>query len=151
MSFAKRFSIAIYLKENFKNGKISPNGKENTLSELLRWFQVPQTLQSCIKKNPVHQSEVIERKFQSLPASFREWWRDIFHNPPQIHLKFFLCSNILLWFPRWFSGKELICQCRRHGFNPWVGKIPWRRKWQPISVFLPGKSHGQRRLAGYSP
>ena len=39
--------------------------------------------------------------------------------------------------------KESICQrCRRHGFNPWVGKIPWRRKWQPITVFLPGESHG---------
>ena len=37
------------------------------------------------------------------------------------------------------------------GFNPWVGKIPWRRKWQPAPVFLPGESHGQRSLAGYSP
>ena len=36
-------------------------------------------------------------------------------------------------------------------FNPWVGKIPWRRKWQPTPVFLPGKSHGQRSLVGYSP
>ena len=36
-------------------------------------------------------------------------------------------------------------------FNPWVGKIPWRRKWQPTPVFLPGKSHGWRSLAGYSP
>ena len=37
------------------------------------------------------------------------------------------------------------------GFNPWVGKIPWRRKWQPTPVPLPGKSHGQRSLVGYSP
>ena len=37
------------------------------------------------------------------------------------------------------------------GFDPWVGKIPWRRKWYPIPIFLPGKSHGQRRLVGYSP
>ena len=36
-------------------------------------------------------------------------------------------------------------------FDPWVGKIPWRRKWQPTPVFLPGKSHGERSLAGYSP
>ena len=35
-------------------------------------------------------------------------------------------------------------QCRRPRFDPWVGKIPWGRKWQPIPVFLPGKSHGQR-------
>ena len=55
---------------------------------------------------------------------------------------------------RWLSGKELVCQCRRHKrhrFDPWVGKIPWRRKWQPIPVFLPGKFHGQKNLAGYSP
>ena len=43
-----------------------------------------------------------------------------------------------------------LLQHRRPGFNPWVGKILWRRKWQPTPVFLPGKSHGQRSLAGYS-
>ena len=56
--------------------------------------------------------------------------------------------------PSWLSGKEPTCQCRscrRRGFNPWIGKLPWRRKWQPTPVFLPGKSHGQRILAGYSP
>ena len=42
-------------------------------------------------------------------------------------------------------------QCRRLRFEPWVGQIPWRRKWQPTSVFLPRKSHGQRSLTGYSP
>ena len=40
---------------------------------------------------------------------------------------------------------------RRCGFDPWVGKMPWRRKWQPILEFFPGKSHGQKSLAGYSP
>ena len=40
---------------------------------------------------------------------------------------------------------------RRRGFNPWVRKIPWRRKWQPTPVFLPGESHGQRSLAGSGP
>ena len=53
--------------------------------------------------------------------------------------------------PRWLRGKESAYKCRRLGRNPWVRKIPWRRKWQPIPVFLPGKSHVQRRLAGYSP
>ena len=38
----------------------------------------------------------------------------------------------------------------RPGFDPWVGKIPWRRKWQPTPVFLPGESPGQRSLVGYS-
>ena len=57
-------------------------------------------------------------------------------------------------FPSGASDKESACQCRRlkrHGFNPWVGKIPWSRKWQPTQVFLPGKFHGQRSLAGCSP
>ena len=53
--------------------------------------------------------------------------------------------------PFWLNGKESTCQCRKHGSNPWVVKIPWRRKWQPTPLFLPGKPHGQRRLAGYSP
>ena len=51
-------------------------------------------------------------------------------------------------------GKESACQYRRHkrcGFDPWVGKIPWKRKWQPTPIFLPGKSHGQRSLVCYSP
>jgi len=39
----------------------------------------------------------------------------------------------------------------RRGFDPWVGKIPWRRAWQPTPVFLPGEAIGQRNLAGYSP
>jgi len=45
---------------------------------------------------------------------------------------------------------RILLQCRRARFHPQVGKIPWRRKWQPIPVFLPGKSHGQRSLVGYS-
>ena len=50
-------------------------------------------------------------------------------------------------------SRKHACQCRRHkkwGFNPWVRKIPWRRKWQPTPVFLPGEPHTQSRLAGYS-
>ena len=39
----------------------------------------------------------------------------------------------------------------RHRFDPWVEKIPWRKKWQPTPVFVPGKFHGQRSLVGYSP
>ena len=51
----------------------------------------------------------------------------------------------------WLSVKESACQCRRCGLNPWVRKILLSRKWQPTSVFLPGKSHGQRILGGCSP
>ena len=57
-------------------------------------------------------------------------------------------------FPGGASGKDSTCQRRRHkrrGFDPWVGKIPWSRKWQSTPVFLPGKFHGQRNLVRYSP
>ena len=56
----------------------------------------------------------------------------------------------LPWGP---SGKESACQCRRHSrrwYNPWVRKILWRRKWQPIPVFLPGESQGKRSLVSCS-
>ena len=67
-----------------------------------------------------------------------------------------ICWNSaeLRGFPGGTSGTEPACQCRRHkkcGFDSWVGKIPWRRTWQPTPVFLPRKSQGQRSLVGYSP
>ena len=54
-----------------------------------------------------------------------------------------------LGFPGGASGKESACKCRigrRYEFSPQVGKIPWRRKWQPTPVFVPGELHGQRSL-----
>ena len=57
----------------------------------------------------------------------------------------------IVGLPRWLSAKKSSCQGRRLGFDPWVGKIPWSRKWQPTSVSLPGKFYGQRHLAGCSP
>ena len=48
------------------------------------------------------------------------------------------------------DGEEYAYQCRSPGFNPWVGRIPWRREWQPTPLFLAGKSCGQRGLVGYS-
>ena len=47
--------------------------------------------------------------------------------------------------------EEFTSKCKRHRFDPWVGKIPCRRKWQPSPVFLPGEFRGQRSLMGYSP
>ena len=47
--------------------------------------------------------------------------------------------------------KEPACQRRRHGIDPWVGKIPWRGNWQPTLVLVPGKIHEQRSLVGYNP
>ena len=53
-------------------------------------------------------------------------------------------------FPGSASSRESACKCRRCGFDPWIGKIPWNRKWQPTPVFLHGKFHGKRSLGGYS-
>ena len=54
-----------------------------------------------------------------------------------------LVVHKFLWgLPWWLSGKKSVCQCRRCGFNPWVGKILWRRMWQPSLGFLAGKFHG---------
>ena len=62
----------------------------------------------------------------------------------------FLCLTRQLTIPTlWAVLEGKIGQCMV-GFDPWVGKIPWRKEWQPTPVFLPGEFHGQRRLAGYS-
>ena len=53
-------------------------------------------------------------------------------------------------FPGGSGGKESACNAGDPSFDPWVRKIPWRRKRQPIPVFLPGEFHGQRSLVGYS-
>ena len=66
----------------------------------------------------------------------------------------YLLITITLGLPRGHNSKESACQCRRHkrpSISPWVGKSPWRRKWQPIPVFLPEKFRGQRSLVGYGP
>ena len=62
----------------------------------------------------------------------------------------FFCFYTCYFYDGLPSSKES-CQWRRHEFEPWIGKILWRRKWQSTPVFLPGKSHGQRSLMGYSP
>ena len=68
---------------------------------------------------------------------------------------YILIYNIYLYierdFPGGSDGKSICLHCRIPQFDPWFGKILWRRKWQPTPVFFPGKSHGQRSLVGYSP
>ena len=71
-----------------------------------------------------------------------------------------LTMGLFIGFPWWLSGWRICLQCKRHkrhGFDHWVRKFPWKRKWQPTKemqpspVFLPGKSHGRKSLAGYNP
>ena len=76
----------------------------------------------------------------------------LFKAPGQQRPSFPLFSSIKnIELPQKLRGKEFTCSCRRHRFDPSVGKIPWRREWPPTPVFLPRKSHGQRSLEGYSP
>ena len=74
-----------------------------------------------------------------------------------LSLPYFQSSDMcqtLVELPGGTLGKEPTCQCKSHkthGFNPWVKKIPGRRRYQPIPVFLPREFHGQKSLEGYSP
>ena len=72
--------------------------------------------------------------------SFRMGWLDLFSE----HLA------SAMGFPGGSEVKASAWNAGDPGFNPWVGKIPWRRKWQPTPIFLPGESHGWRSLVGYS-
>ena len=71
-------------------------------------------------------------------------------NPSQT-FEHFNCDKSLLGLPWWLSGKASACQCSSLWFDPWVGKISWRRKWQPPPVFLSWSSREQRSQVGYSP
>ena len=84
--------------------------------------------------NPLTSDEPIEKVSPASLFSMRQSW---------------------VWgFPGGTNGKEPTWQCsrhKRHGFDPWVGKIPWRRALQTVPIFLLGEPQGQRSLAGYSP
>ena len=113
------------------------------------------------------QSQLITSPFLSylsLSPSLHLFLHFIYASDPLFPLCLWMDSWPLLWFVPFYpyiegyhtrlSGKESACQCRRcrrHGFSPWLGKIPWRRKWQPTPVSLAGKSHGQWNLADYGP
>ena len=71
-------------------------------------------------------------------ANHQDWHQSLIHKVSRAGLEEGQGSE-----SRWLNGRSF-CQCGRRGFNPWVGKILWRRKWQPTPAFLPGKLHGQR-------
>ena len=76
---------------------------------------------------------------------------EIIANMQRNQFIFSQCLIYVMLLPWWLCGKESACQCKRHRFDPWVRKIPWKRKQLPTPEFLPRKSHGQRNLVGYSP
>ena len=68
-----------------------------------------------------------------------------------LHFKGINLWLIFYGLPWWISGKEPACQCKRLRFNPWVRMISWRKELWLTPVFLPGKSHGQRKSGGLQP
>ena len=80
-------------------------------------------------------------------------WTDLIWNTPcdgirTLYLFYLFLELRVSQVAQW---ERTLCQCRRckrYGFDPWVRKMPWRKKWQPALVFLPGKFHGQREPGG---
>ena len=94
----------------------------------------------------------LSKVMQSL--TFQVIHKSLGYTFPLLSLKFRSKEDRVLGFSGGSHAKNPACRCRRHkrcGFDPWVRKIPWRRKWQPIPLFLPGESYGQENLADYSP
>ena len=89
-----------------------------------------------------------ERELRSARAPSER--RNLGVRHPSTHTKLHTCL-ITARLPWGLSGKESSCRCRRPRFNPSIGQIPWRRKWQPTPVFWPEESHGHRSLVGSSP
>ena len=110
-----------------------------TLSRLLHLclpYSYPSVSSSCMMRT------------KSLPVLFAIGLQGL-----KLNLELWMCVCVCVYtcscmymheVPWWLSDYEPTCQCRRLRFDPWVGKSPWRRQWQPTPVFLPGKSQGQR-------
>ena len=116
-------------------------------------FQAMMFLKTVRKISPLLKIKGCEKCLFN--SALPKWFLSMKHFVLNIIFKtfFIFYHNITIYTPRGFpggaSGKEPACQCRRHGFDPRIRKIPWRRKWPPIPVFLPGESRGQRSLEGY--
>ena len=121
------------------------------ISSLTCWFiWEPDIFYKVLRSLNVKQDTGLQYKngsliFSRVHSSFGEQESSIYA------CKKAVCVDAFWGFPGASILKRIFCQCRRCRFHPWVRKFPWRRKWQPIPVFLPGKSHRQRSLAGCSP
>ena len=109
---------------------------------------------SCRARWPQGLLYLVSREGESTSAVFLcHWVQGLGLMSPGLHWENKTNQNCKMWNMNYIRP-ESSCQFRRWGrceFDPWVGTIPWRRKWQPIPLFLPEESHGERRLAGYSP
>ena len=109
---------------------------------------LPSSFPAATLKGRQKQKEILSTSAGGSGYLNRCWiYRHIFCFANNMKMWLFFCGRL----PKQLRGKESACECRRCGFDPWVRKIPGRRTWQPTPVFLPGKVHEQRSLAGYSP
>ena len=124
--------------------KFSVAGKTLFLSVSLRVFL--EKISIWLSGNPLQYS-CLEN-----PMDGEAWWATV-HGLQRVGHDWATSLSLsqVEWvgLPRWLSSKEFACQYRRCWFDPWVEKIPWKSKWQPTPVFLPGESHGQS-VVGYS-
>ena len=118
-------------------------------------FEFLQICKCRFKKTELEDCQTIQEiptVNQFFPSQLGIW---VPYNPWSV---LFLILSFQIILTQTFTQASLVAQrvsvclqCRRPWFDPWVRKIPWRRKWQPTPVLLPGKSHGQRSLVDYSP
>ena len=110
---------------------------------------LPSSFSAAALKGRQKQKEILSTNAGGSGYLNRCWiYRHIFCFANNMNMwQFLFCGRL----PRQLRGEESACECRRCRFDPWVRKIPRRRKWQPTPVFLPGKFLEQRSLAGYSP
>ena len=99
---------------------------------------------SCMEKTVMEYS----KRNYYLASYLRKHWPGMLALVVTLNYVEFILPRGLPW---WLRQWRICQQYRRHEFDPWVGKIPWRRECQPTLVFLPGESHGQRSLMVYSP
>ena len=99
-------------------------------------------------------TEILRSVSLNIIEAMVDWIRDQVRTQAQTSHSKSIAFLVLCWFPRWCSGKEPACQCRKHRrlvFNAWVRKVPWNRRWNPHHYSWPENSMEQRNLAGYSP
>ena len=154
------------LLRGFPEKAMAPHS--STLAWRIPWMEEPGGLQSMGSLRLGHDWVTSlslftfmhwRRKWQPtpmfLPGESQGWWSLVaaVYGVAQswTRLKRLSSSSSSKGLPRWLSSKESTWQCRRYRFHLCIRKIPWRRAWQPSSVFLPGKPHGQRSPVDYSP
>ena len=144
------------LMQNSYTFQLLPWPLQSSFSELSETLSPRQQSSFCPKESFTCNSHVVQTFFKMyLPkitfSNTINFFKESFFKDFPTHTTYLSCRwavNLMFpGFPGGAGGKEPTCQCRRHkkfAFDPWVGKILWKRAWQPTPVFLPGESHGQR-------